>query len=468
MTTTTIAPAARPRSLGRSITWRISSAGNETRRIPPLDKSITFAKPAARIAQATTHRERSAMTTTIAGAPPARPLHRDPMIIGWSVAYGISAIGDEIWYVALTWSAARLGSPALAGLVLACGSVPHALLLLLGGAFADRWNTRRLMIGSDLARVIVLLGGLLVLATAGSSVGLLITVAVLFGVVDAIYDPAAATLPRQLVAKSELGRLAGIRQLCLRIGTFGGAPLGGLVVAASGLGGAMLADAMSFLVIALVLVGVRPRWTLERTAAGRGAFGDVRDGLRYLKETPHVRDLVVALSGLNVFMTPVIAVGVVVRAQHEGWGAGGVGLLTGTLGVGAAVGTAIAMRWRPRRSAFTGLVILFTQPTAMVLAGFAPLTGVFVAMAAVGVTAGLASPMLSGAFQATVGERYLGRCGAVGSTADAALTPLALAGFGALAGATGVAVASAAFAAGYVVLLAYGVTRPHLRLLTVD
>ncbi|TDP97477.1 MFS transporter [Labedaea rhizosphaerae] len=407
------------------------------------------------------------MTTTIAGAPPARPLHRDPMVLGWSVARGISSIGDEIWYVALSWSAVQLGSPALAGLVLACGSVPHALLLLLGGAFADRFNTRRLMIGSDLARVVVLLGGLLTLAVGGSSAGLLITVAVLFGIVDAIYGPASATLPRQLVPKSELGRLAGIRQFCDRIGTFGGAPLGGLIVAAWGLGGAMLADAVSFIVIALVLIGVRPRWTLERETGG-SALGDVRDGLRYLGQTPRVRDLVIALSGLNVFMTPVIAVGVVVRAQHEGWGASGVGLLTGTLGVGAAVGTAMAMKWRPRRSAFTGLVILFTQPMAMVLAGFAPLVGVFVAMAAVGITAGLASPMLSGAFQATVGERYLGRCGAVTSTADAALTPLALSGFGVLAGVAGVGASCVVFALGYVGLLAYGVTRPHLRLLTVD
>jgi hypothetical protein len=181
-----------------------------------------------------------------------------------------------------------------------------------------------------------------------------------------------------------------------------------------------------------------------------------------------VRDLVVALSGLNVFMTPVIAVGVVVRAQHEGWGAGGVGLLTGTLGVGAAAGTVIAMRWRPRRAAFTGLAILFIQPVAMIVAGFAPLTGVFVAMAGVGITAGLASPMLSGAFQATVGERYLGRCGAVTSTADAALAPLALAGFGGLAGATGVGASCVLFALGYMGLLAYAVTRPHLRLLIVE
>lgn len=407
------------------------------------------------------------MTTAVAGAAPVRPLHRDPMVLGWSVALGVSTIGDQIWYVALSWSAVQLGSPALAGLVLACGSVPNALLLLLGGAFADRWNTRKLLIGSDLARVVVLLGGLLTLAVAGSSAGLLITVAVLFGIVDAIYGPASATMPRQMVPKSELGRLAGIRQFCFRLGTFGGAPLGGLIVASWGLGGAMLADAVSFLVIAAVLLGVRPRWTVEKVTGG-SALGDVRDGLRYLRETPRVRDLVIALSGLNVFMTPVIAIGVVVRAQQEGWGASGVGLVTGTLGVGAAAGTAIAMKWRPRRSAFTGLVLLFTQPMAMVLAGFAPLVGVFVAMAAIGVTAGLASPMLAGAFQATIGERYLGRCGAVQATADAAMTPLALAGFGALAGVIGIGTTCLAFAVGYVGLLAYAVTRPHLRLLTVE
>lgn len=408
------------------------------------------------------------MTTAIAGERQLPPLHRDPVVLGLSAARGISTAGDQVWLVALTWAAAQLGSPAMAGAVLACGFIPRAVLILLGGAFADRMDARRLMIGSDLARVVVLLAGLLALTVVGPTAGLLITVAVLFGVVDALYDPALATLPRQLVAKADLGRFAGIRQLCYRMGVLGGAPLGGIIVATSGLGGAMVVDAVTFIVIAVIMVGIRPRWTLERESSGRSALSDVRSGLQYMRDTPQVRDLVIALSGLNVFTTPAIAVGVVVRAQQAGWGASGVGWTSGALGVGAAAGTAIAMRWRPRRSALTGLGVLFTQPVAMVAMGFAPFVGVIIAMALVGVTAGLASPMLAGAFQATIGERYLGRCGAVSSAADAALTPLALAGFGVMAGWTGIGVTCLVFAIGYVGLLAYGVTRPHLRLLIVE
>jgi hypothetical protein len=176
-----------------------------------------------------------------------------------------------------------------------------------------------------------------------------------------------------------------------------------------------------------------------------------------------VRDLVIALSGLNVFVSPVVAIGVVLRAHANGWGASGVGWLTGTLGVGAAAGTLIAMRWRPTHPAFTGLTILFSQAITVMALGFVPFAGALAAMAVIGVTAGLASPMLSGAFQATVNERYLGRCGAVMSMADAALVPVALAGFGACAGWVGVAPTCVACGVGYVLLLGYAVSRPHIR-----
>jgi len=394
-------------------------------------------------------------------------LWRDRRVLGWAVGEGISSVGDQIWLVAVAYAAVGLGSATLAGTVLACAALPRAVLMLLGGVVTDRVDARKLMLWSNIARILVLAGAIAVFEVAGTSAALLIAVGVLFGVADAFYGPASRALPRQLVSKEDLGRLAGFRQLLIRIALFGGAPLGGLLMAGYGLSAAMLADALSFGVIALVLTQVRPRWPREK-AEGKSVLSDLRGGLAYLAQTPRVRSLVIALSGLNVFASPVIVVGVALRSGQQGWHASGLGLLTGAIGAGAGVGTVIAIFWRPVRPVWTALLLLLVQAVALGLVGFGSLAVTLAIMIVVGITAGLASPMLAGAFQAVVGERYLGRTGAVVSITDSGLTPFTLAGFGALAAAFGVGTVSAVFGGAFFLLILAIVAQPGTRALGRD
>lgn len=76
-------------------------------------------------------------------------------------------------------------------------------------------------------------------------------------------------------------RRTRIRQLLNRSGSIAGPPLGGVLVAAFGLAGALLVDAVTFTVIAIVLLLARPRWPRER-AAGASVWADVRGGLSYV------------------------------------------------------------------------------------------------------------------------------------------------------------------------------------------
>ncbi|HEY0165402.1 MAG TPA: MFS transporter [Jatrophihabitans sp.] len=401
-------------------------------------------------------------------APRQAPtLWRDKRTLGWALGLGFSEFGDEIWFVALAYTAAQLGSPGLAGLVLAAATVPRAVLMLLGGALTDRFDARRLMIGADIGRVLVLVGALAMLAAGGVSVGLLLIVGFLFGVADALYGPAASAFPRQLVVKSELGRLSGLRQLLVRFAAIFGAPVGGVLVAAYGISGAMVADALSFLVILVVCVLVRPRWPRAR-ATGHSVLSDMRDGLRYLRTTPRVRDLVVTLSGLNVFVSPVVAVGLALRVSERGWGPAALGLLSGAIGVGAAVGTLTGMRWRPAYPVRTALGLLIVQAAGLALLGLLPFGLTLGTVFAIGVTAGLASPMLVGPFQATVDEEYLGRTSAVLGISDNGLMPIAMIGFGALVQVAGLAASTVAFGCAFALLLGLSLSRPHMRAMRAD
>jgi MFS family permease len=355
------------------------------------------------------------------------------------------------WYVGLAWSAAQITTPAGAGLVMGIGALPKALILLYGGALADRFDGRRTMILANLARIVILAVAAAVALISGLSMALLLTVAVVFGAVDALYTPASGTLPRRMVRSDDLVKLSAGTQLSSRLASFIGAPLGGLLVAHGGLATVMIVDAASFVVIALALAFlVKPRLP-QPASTGRSIRADLRDGFAYLRRDGRARTLVIAFSGLNLCVGPVLAVGLVQRTHSAGWGAASLGLFQACSGIAAAIGALIAMRWKPADLARSGLLALVVQAAGCAMIGFVPRFGIFIAMAMIGCTAGLASAQLSAAFQQSVEAAYLGRSYSIVNLSDEAMMPLAMTGFGALISISSIPVAcilvGAAFAA---------------------
>ena len=68
------------------------------------------------------------------------------------------------------------------------------------------------MITANLARIAVLVTAIAIIESVGVSLGLLIAIALVFGLVDAMYNPASNTMPRQLVRASDLGAVAAMLQ----------------------------------------------------------------------------------------------------------------------------------------------------------------------------------------------------------------------------------------------------------------
>ena len=94
--------------------------------------------------------------STTTRAPEAPPLRHDTIARGWLALRALSDAGDQVWTIALAWTAVHVATPAAAGLVVAAGTVPRALVLLLGGVVADRYDARRVMVLANGARIAVL------------------------------------------------------------------------------------------------------------------------------------------------------------------------------------------------------------------------------------------------------------------------------------------------------------------------
>lgn len=304
-----------------------------------------------------------------------------------------------------------------------------------------------------------------VLATP-PTLALLLFAAIAFGVCDAFYEPSAGTVARQLVRTSDLPSYGALAQTASRLGTMMGAALGGVLVAVTGIAGSAAVNAVTFtIVFAFVALWLRPRFLLRR-ADRESTLRGIARGFGHLRTHPTTRTLVLALSGLNLAVGPAVGIGLVLRAQDEGWGAPAVGLFEALLGAGAALGAVSVARWRPRLEARAGFGALVVQGAGIAALGWGPVWTVAASAFVIGVTAGYASVLLSATFSATVDTAFLGRMGSITRLGDDCLMPLAMAGFGMLASATAVWVPFAVFGAAMMGLMILPLSTPEFRRLS--
>ncbi|MFJ7127089.1 MFS transporter [Streptomyces sp. NPDC098101] len=408
------------------------------------------------------------MSAAVLAAAPPRPAHRDPRVLRWLGAYTASTLGDGVYHLALSWAAVSGGTPAQAGLVLAVSAVPRALLMLGGGVIADRFGPRRVVIASDAVRCLVVLAlAALVLATA-PTLWVLAAVALVFGVLDALFLPAVGALPPRIAARDQLARVQGMRGLGQRAGAVLGAPLGGLAVALGGPGAAFAAAGLLFALSLPLLLGLR----LNPLPAATGAparrntvLGDLTDGLRYLRGHRVLGPLmiVIALSDLG-FVGP-LNVGLALLADQRGWGASGIGWILAGFGTGAAASSLLlGVKGRvPRAGAVLGGTMTLGAVSVGALA-HAPLLPAAVLLAfSVGLLAGLSGALAGALLQTACDPAYLGRVSAVAGLCSLGLAPLTFPVTGAAIGLWGTGPVFAASAAVCALAGLYGLLTPALR-----
>ncbi|MER7948358.1 MFS transporter [Streptomyces sp. NPDC096079] len=406
------------------------------------------------------------MTMTTTAPAPARPAHRDPQVLRWLGAYTASTLGDSVYYLALSWTVVSTGTPAQAGLVMAVSAVPRALLMLGGGVVADRLGPRRVVIASDAVRALVVLGLAATLFLASPGLWALAAVALVFGVVDALFLPAVGALPPRIAARDQLARVQGMRGLAHRAGAVLGAPLGGLAVAVGGPATAFGAAGILFALSLPLLSALRLRSLPAASGARDGtALRDLADGLRYLRGHRVLGPLmiVVLLSDLG-FVGP-LNVGLAVLSEQRGWGAAGIGWILAGFGTGAgAASLLLTVRGRvPRAGAVSGWTMTVGAVSIGALAFTPHLPVAAVVALAVGLLAGLSGALVNALVQTECDPAYLGRVTAVSSLASLGIAPLSFPVTGAAIGLWGPGPVFAASASVCALAGVYTLVVPALR-----
>ncbi len=202
----------------------------------------------------------------------------------------ISLFGDWFNTITLYTLVTKLtGSPLAVGLVESLKLGGFAAASIPAGILADRFDRRRLMIIADLARAILVLGFLVVDSVA--ELPLLYALIVVQVALGAVFEPANRALMPSLVSQRELltanALLAATWSTILAVG----AAVGGLVTAAIGSDAVFVIDSLSYLASAACIASIRmparpvasgPRGRIRPTQLVMTAYGDLREGFRYL------------------------------------------------------------------------------------------------------------------------------------------------------------------------------------------
>ena len=265
-----------------------------------------------------------------------------PSFLKLWVASTLSLFGYFFSYIAMAWLVLQLtGSGVALGTVLVLQSLPRAVLMVVGGAMADRLSPRVTMLASMGLRTLFVAPFALLIVSHHAQMWETYVVALAMGVGDAFFMPARTAILPSIVAGSELEASNAVMNVSGQGALVLGPVLSGLVVTAWGTGWAFAGDALCF-AVGFVFVMLLPGG--GSAAAGKphpdgGLAGQIVAGLRYAWADYGIRLTLIVIAVIDFAAQGAIGVGLPVLAHGRfSAGANGLGILFAAWGVGATLG----------------------------------------------------------------------------------------------------------------------------------
>jgi len=264
----------------------------------------------------------------------------------------LSLVGDFFSYVAMAWLVLQLtGSSFALGTVLVIQALPRAVLMVVGGALADRLSPRLTMLGSMGLRALAVGPLALLVLTGHVQLWQVYVIAAVFGVVDAFFMPARMSILPAVVTDRELEPGNALLNLTSQAAIIVGPVLGGLVIAAFGIGWAFATDAACFAVGFLFILWLPVAKATTGAQAGRRLGGQILDGLRYAWSDFGIRVTLIVVAVIDFAANGAYGVGLPTLA-HDRYGAGPRGSAScSARGASARRSARWPQEWCRRRSA---------------------------------------------------------------------------------------------------------------------
>ena len=247
--------------------------------------------------------------------------------------------------VAQDWLVLELthNSGAALGITTGLQFLPLLLFSLWGGAFADRYSRRMLlMVTQALMGGLALLLGVLAL-TGNVQIWQVYILAFALGLITVVDNPTRQTFVAEMVGRSDMANAIALNSAVFNLARIAGPAVAGLVIAALGTPAAFLVNAASYAAVLVSLKLMRPAdlYPAERVPRAKG---QLREAMSYVRARPDLLLLLtliffVATFGMNFQVTTAL-----MSRQVFHTGAGAFGIASAVFAAGALGGALLAAR----------------------------------------------------------------------------------------------------------------------------
>lgn len=238
-------------------------------------------------------------------------------------------------------------STFMLGLTLFASQFPSFLFSLLGGVVSDRYNRFKVLLGTQIASM-VQASILAILILAGHyAVWEILSLSVMLGIINAFDVPARQSLVYEMIEdKKDLPNALALNSSMVNLSRLIGPAIAGFVLEKFGDGTCFLLNAFSFLaVIGSLLLMRLPKYIKQ--VHTKNAFGEMREGLSYLKKTPSLAFVIVMLGLISLFVLPFSTLLPVYAKDIFKGTASTFGIIDSVIGLGAFSGAIFLASLKP-------------------------------------------------------------------------------------------------------------------------
>lgn len=253
----------------------------------------------------------------------------------------ISLIGTWMDNIAEGWLVYRLTHSALLlGVATFAGQIPVFLLAPLGGMIADRWDRRKVVIGTQSASMVIA-ATLAGLTLAGKiTVWEVIVLAACMGSVNAVDIPTRQAFLVQMVGREDLMNAIALNSSMFNAARVVGPSIAGLLVAWKGEGWCFFANAVSYIAVIAGLIAMRVERTVREVHVG-SPLDHIAEGFRFVRNTAPIRAILLLIALVSLFAAPYTVLMPIFAARVLHGNARTLGVLMGATGVGAVIGALV-------------------------------------------------------------------------------------------------------------------------------
>ncbi|WP_078392939.1 MFS transporter [Shouchella patagoniensis] len=289
------------------------------------------------------------------------------------IAGVFAVVGFSMFLTTTTWYVVTiLGSASSLGLVLIAATVPRLLMMAFGGVLADKYKKTTIMFGTNLLQAVLLFSIYLLVDTDTMTLGILLGLAGLFGMLDAFFGPASSSMIPKIVEKSQLQQANAYFQGVDQVSFIAGPVIAGLIMETNTISTSYL---VAMILVLLSAVVIFPPFIKEAPVENKvvqSPLNDLREGFFYIRNSHFLLTGLVVLITLNFFVFGALHIAIPLLVDLHGGTPINLSYMEVSLGLGMVTSTVLLSFVQIKRRGFTSLLGLFASLAALLVFSFAP------------------------------------------------------------------------------------------------